>query len=267
MEGSDWNSVEQCFQALQFSDPAHREAIRQIPADVGDFSRFASLVHGGTAWRMGQVQGVARDPEFHALETMYLATLAKFEQSHAFKGALLRTSTDPIEAAPNRGEWQRLHGLILERVREELKEPQHRDQSKLDSLRELFKAEGFDEERVAARHVAMVQKHAQLGRQHRIQAMMLDGRFLSLSAFGPDTVRSLRAELAQTMGVQIDRIDLILGGNRLRDQETVAALGVEDDTIMTVVIGRPIPRAARQRDADAHADLLSAIRMRAVEAN
>jgi predicted NAD-dependent protein-ADP-ribosyltransferase YbiA (DUF1768 family) len=266
MEGSDWNSVEQCFHALQFSDLAHREAIRQIPVDVGDSSRFASLVHGATAWRMGQLQGFARDLEFHALETMYLATVAKFEQSYAFRDALLRT-TDPIEAAPNSGDWQRLHGLILERIREELRDPQHRDQSKLELLRELFKAEGFNEQRVAARHAAMVQQHAQLGREYRLQAMMLDGRAVVLSAFGPDSVRSLRAQLAQTMGAQIDRIDLVLGGSKLNDEDTVAGLGMEGDTIMTVVVGRPVPRVARQRDPDAQTDLLAAIRMRAVEAH
>lgn len=259
IEGKYWASVEQYYQAAQFSDVEHREAICQVPGDAGNSTRFASLVHGAQVWRLGQSREHARVPEFRALETMYVASRAKFEQNFAFRDQLLRTSAR-IEGAPNNGEWQRLHGMILERIRAELRETP--DEAHLLAVRALFAAEGFDEEAVASRCKAIAEDHHALGQQHCFQLMMLDGRSVGVSALGADSIRHLKEQLAQSNGVSMCRVELIFDGVKLTNGQTVAGVGLTNGCIVNVIIRSPIPTAAQSRDADAHADLMALIRER-----
>lgn len=260
IDGKQWASVEQYFQASRFRDADYQETIRQVPADNGDASRFASFVHGAQVWRLGQSQEYPQVDDFRPLETMYIATRTKFEQNFVFRDSLLRTSGS-IQAGPNDGDWQRLHSLILERVREEVRDPDSRDEAKLRDLRNQFGAtDGFDEEAVAVRLNDIAQAHNMLGHQHRLIAMMLDGRQIHIRTFGTDTVQSVKQQLAQNNGISASRIQLILGGQKLKDAQTVAQLGVTDGTILTVIIQAPMPVGAHQRSAEKHVDLMSAIR-------
>lgn len=256
IDGAHWQSVEQYFQAARFSDAEYRETIRAVPADIGDASRYASLVHGAQVWHLGQSTNHALVEHFRPLETVYVATRAKFEQSYIFRDDLLRTKGN-IEAAPNDGGWQRLHSLILERIREELRHPDVRDEARLQELRDHFKAEGFDEEIATTHLLATVHDHGMLGRQHRLIAMMLDGRSVEITALGTDTVLTAKSQLAQTNGISSCRIEFVLGGTTLRDMQTIAQLGAPDNTIISVIIRPPIPADAQQRNADLHDDLMA----------
>jgi predicted NAD-dependent protein-ADP-ribosyltransferase YbiA (DUF1768 family) len=86
-----WQSSEQLYQGLKFTDIKYIKEINK------------KGINHGTAWTMG-----------------YRANWEKFSQNQALKRTLLST-TGKIKFTKSSPFWNRQNGLILERIRNELK--------------------------------------------------------------------------------------------------------------------------------------------------
>merc|ERR1712232_1413297 len=104
-----------------------------------------------------------------------------------------------------------------------------------------------------------------MGQRFELSAMTLDGRCVCIQPFNTDTVRLVKEQLAQNYGISSNRIELILGGQKLKDAWTVADLNVSDGMVLNVIVRSPMPSGAFLRNADKHCDLMDAIRSRPSE--
>mmetsp|Transcript_18940 Transcript_18940/g.34199 ORF Transcript_18940/g.34199 Transcript_18940/m.34199 type:complete len:145 (-) Transcript_18940:60-494(-) len=117
INGKEWQSCEQYFQAMKFASEEYREKIRCCNADPRS--------HGMAVWRMGQSRDhkLRDDWESVKVDIMYEANAAKFAQHDDLCAELLATS-GPIRAAASTDNWQKWNSEILERIRRELREKQ-----------------------------------------------------------------------------------------------------------------------------------------------
>eukprot|EP01065_Artemidia_motanka_P046177 TRINITY_DN693_c0_g1_i1.p1 TRINITY_DN693_c0_g1~~TRINITY_DN693_c0_g1_i1.p1 ORF type:complete len:187 (+),score=63.29 TRINITY_DN693_c0_g1_i1:65-562(+) len=118
IDGQEWISAEQYFQAAKFADERHRERIR-------------AERDGHAQWQLGQSREhkLREDWEAEKVHVMYTANKAKFEQ-HADLREDLCSSRGPIQAGgfPFWAEW---NSIILERIREELRPEEQRSEKVL----------------------------------------------------------------------------------------------------------------------------------------
>ena len=129
IDGVTWPTCEHYFQAAKFMQPsANEDTLRHIETIRKAWS-------GGSAWQLGQNRSypLRSDWEQVKASVMYRAVVAKYAQHPVLAAELIET-TGPISAAPSTADWQRTNGLILERVREELRPPEQRDEARLDRL-------------------------------------------------------------------------------------------------------------------------------------
>lgn len=132
--GATWPSAEHCYQAAKF------------PADPRLQERIRALGSGMETWHAGQQTGALRpDWEEAKVEAMYRANLAKFGQHKELRNLLVGTR-GPI-AARGGAFWKTWNEVLLERVREELRDPATRDATALrdrirmmDAYREAVRA-------------------------------------------------------------------------------------------------------------------------------
>mmetsp|Transcript_11342 Transcript_11342/g.18996 ORF Transcript_11342/g.18996 Transcript_11342/m.18996 type:complete len:191 (-) Transcript_11342:226-798(-) len=137
IDGQTFPSCEHFYQCTKFAPELdstaytaqHVEAIRQTPS-------------GMKAWQMGQSRRAALRPDFEEVKAslMYRGVAAKFVQYPAFAAELLATGHGHIRGAPSTADWQYVNGLILERVREELRPPTERNEKRLAALVKLTSA-------------------------------------------------------------------------------------------------------------------------------
>ena len=108
--GMLWHSSEQLFQASKFEDIKY---IREINKKG---------INPGTAWTMGQSRehSLIDNFEEEKVNLMYRANWEKFSQNQALKRTLLST-TGKIKFTKSSPFWNHQNGLILERIRNELK--------------------------------------------------------------------------------------------------------------------------------------------------
>lgn len=109
--GVQWTSAEQYFQAAKFLDPGYREQIRGC--------------HDGDAcWSLGNTRAflIRDDWEAVKVDVMYEANKAKFMApgNEALRDALLSTGRGRIQAY-GFPFWAKWNGILLERIREELR--------------------------------------------------------------------------------------------------------------------------------------------------
>eukprot|EP00928_Gymnodinium_smaydae_P084438 TRINITY_DN67710_c0_g1_i1.p1 TRINITY_DN67710_c0_g1~~TRINITY_DN67710_c0_g1_i1.p1 ORF type:complete len:215 (-),score=30.10 TRINITY_DN67710_c0_g1_i1:39-620(-) len=144
LDGVEWQSAEQCFQALKFVRSADRERIRQLKPSEGE----SDSSHGMRVWSEGQRRSEIR-PDWDAakVDIMYLANLAKFRQHPELAAQLLSTGAQKLQGAPSTGwrsrsgsqeSWTKWNGLIQMRIREELKPEGERDRARLETLEQEF---------------------------------------------------------------------------------------------------------------------------------
>jgi len=120
LDGLVWPSSEHYYQACKFpGDAGHREAVRKAPSGMDCFK----VGHQNRA-------GLRSDWEEVKVDVMYRANLAKFSQDARLR-VLLTTSRGPIEAQGNPGGWRTWNEVLLERIREELRDDSLRDQNLL----------------------------------------------------------------------------------------------------------------------------------------
>eukprot|EP00668_Euglena_longa_P001947 GGOE01002271.1.p1 GENE.GGOE01002271.1~~GGOE01002271.1.p1 ORF type:complete len:178 (-),score=66.20 GGOE01002271.1:315-821(-) len=119
IDGLQYLSSEQYFQCMKFTDEGYREIIRATKS-------------GNQCWELGNTRkfAIREDWEQVKVQVMYEANRAKFEQNADLRQVLVSTQ-GPIRAGgfPFWAEW---NGILLERLREELREPSARDQALLD---------------------------------------------------------------------------------------------------------------------------------------
>ena len=111
LDGVQWTSAEQYFQAAKFLDAGYRERIRGC--------------HDGNAcWSLGNSRAHPIRPDWEAVkvEVMYNANRAKFtaEGNEALRDALLSTGSGKV-IAYGFPFWVHWNGVLLERLREELR--------------------------------------------------------------------------------------------------------------------------------------------------
>mmetsp|Transcript_63011 Transcript_63011/g.119861 ORF Transcript_63011/g.119861 Transcript_63011/m.119861 type:complete len:374 (-) Transcript_63011:148-1269(-) len=133
-EGKDWKSSEQFYQASKFKESdeaseAHRERIRA--ADPGM-----------ECYQLGNQapEGVYLRPDWEEVkvDTMYLANFNKFNQNPVLQNVLV-SSRGRIEA---RGGlfWKTWNGVLLERIREELRSEEKRSSEVLETRTAMMAA-------------------------------------------------------------------------------------------------------------------------------
>jgi ribA/ribD-fused uncharacterized protein len=121
LDGVRWTSVEQCFQAAKFLDVSWRERIR-------------ACHDGDECWRLGNSRAHRIRPDWEAVkvEVMYNANRAKFtaqgSSAHRLRAALLSTGSGRI-IAHGSPFWAHWNGVLLERLREELRPEPHQSAS------------------------------------------------------------------------------------------------------------------------------------------
>lgn len=151
-DGREWISVEQYYQACKFADPEHRERIRKVAPGRNLGPRISASTHAREVSTLGQSRDYALDDSFHGLETMYVATRAKFEQNVELRRELVESQGMIPLAVHGNQDWMCWNAQILERIREELRTEDMRDEARLAQLRHEFaECIDFEEARVAAR--------------------------------------------------------------------------------------------------------------------
>merc|ERR1712093_541873 len=119
-DGKEWPSSEHYYQACKFTDPAGedlREALRTHPSAQG-------------AWSVGQSGGSLRaDWESAKVDCMYRANLEKFSQNLRLRDVLC--GTRGLLAARGCLFWKTWNEVILERIREELRPGETKNEKRL----------------------------------------------------------------------------------------------------------------------------------------
>lgn len=252
--GEVWVSAEQYYQASKFADPSYREAIRAVKPRRNMGPRVCASVHGRQIWQMGQSQLFKKAEGFRKLQAMYVANRVKFEQNPECRQKLLQTHGS-IQAAASTGDWQLWNSRILERIREELRPPAERDESKLEALKEQFaSADDFDEasaeEEVEAARLAFGTD------QRRVVAHFMDGRSINLYLHPEDSVLVLKEQLALQFGVSAPRLKVMLDTSILEDTASIDESRLQDGTEVTIFVASPVPQDAQIVKAQLH-DLLA----------
>lgn len=134
MDGEVWPTSEHYYQACKFpEDPNQRERIR-------------TAASGMEAWKLGQACREMRDDwEEVKVEMMYRANLAKFQQNAHLRDVLVQ-SQGPIFAQGSVDCWKTWNEVLLERIREEL-----RDYDRCNSKILLERVAAMDAYRAAAK--------------------------------------------------------------------------------------------------------------------
>mmetsp|Transcript_100901 Transcript_100901/g.159544 ORF Transcript_100901/g.159544 Transcript_100901/m.159544 type:complete len:168 (-) Transcript_100901:175-678(-) len=127
IEGQEWVSCEQYFQAVKFTSEEYREKIRNETQAAG---------HGMRVWSMGNSRAYKLRPDWESVKVqmMYRANAAKFCQNKDLLEELLATRGS-IRAANSTDQWQKWNSEILECVREELRPCEEQDAAKITRLR------------------------------------------------------------------------------------------------------------------------------------
>ncbi|CAK9047455.1 unnamed protein product [Durusdinium trenchii] len=147
-DGREWESVEQCYQAMKFNDRSIQEKLRSIKKKEGD----KDSKHGMDVWNEGQrYKSVRKDWDAVKVEMMYRANLAKYMQHRDLQEELLSTGHVEMVGAPSTGwklksgatvNWSFWNGRIQMRIREELRPEGEQKQDLVDSLVKEFEAAG-----------------------------------------------------------------------------------------------------------------------------
>jgi predicted NAD-dependent protein-ADP-ribosyltransferase YbiA (DUF1768 family) len=109
INGMTYSSAENYFQCSKTTNEADRDMV----------SRSGS---GCSAWAAGQKVKIRSDWEAVKVDEMYNGNLAKFQQNEDLRNALLGSGTGKIRFTGSTPFWNKWNGLILERIRAELRQ-------------------------------------------------------------------------------------------------------------------------------------------------
>jgi predicted NAD-dependent protein-ADP-ribosyltransferase YbiA (DUF1768 family) len=138
LDGKEWQSVEQCFQAIKFESDAVREQIRAVKPSDGE----GSWSYGIKCARAGQVRDLSfrKDWDGVRAECMYRINRAKFAANADAREELLATGSKPLKHE-EAGYWGVWNTNVMLRIREELKPPDQVNEKLLAELVSAFSKE------------------------------------------------------------------------------------------------------------------------------
>jgi predicted NAD-dependent protein-ADP-ribosyltransferase YbiA (DUF1768 family) len=116
MDGKIWRSSEHYYQAAKFPlKSQQREKIHMAPS-------------GMESWKLGNSRSEEFRPDWEEVkvEMMYQSNLAKFSQNKHLRDVLVN-SRGPITAQGDVGCWKTWNEVLLERIREELRDFEQQD--------------------------------------------------------------------------------------------------------------------------------------------
>lgn len=147
--GTEWFSVEQCFQAMKFTKSSMQERLRLTKPRAKEDDENYSL----RLWDMGQRKSAIR-PDWDSIKVamMYRIVAAKYAQHADLQADLVSTgdaeivggmSTSWVTNSGRTENWGTWNGIIQMRVREELRLESERKPGLLESLVGMFQEAGF----------------------------------------------------------------------------------------------------------------------------
>eukprot|EP00930_Biecheleria_cincta_P088691 TRINITY_DN7793_c2_g2_i1.p1 TRINITY_DN7793_c2_g2~~TRINITY_DN7793_c2_g2_i1.p1 ORF type:complete len:205 (+),score=37.88 TRINITY_DN7793_c2_g2_i1:54-617(+) len=136
IDGVEWSTAEHYYQAAKYLRGGDASEWHSGASRIEEIRAAES---GAKAWSLGQRSSVDMRPDWEHVKVnvMYRAVSAKYE-AHPCLAKELAATRGPIEAAFStmgaHDNWQRLNSLILERVREELRPAEARNQKRYAAL-------------------------------------------------------------------------------------------------------------------------------------
>ncbi|KAL0481627.1 swarming motility protein YbiA [Acrasis kona] len=130
VDGVEYYSSENYFQCAKCVDENEKESVRHSGT-------------GGDVWMAGARVKLRKDWEIVKVREMYVGCKAKYEQNSNLKNELISTS-GPITFSGSTWFWCKWNGKITELLREELKEPELQDESKILEIRKEI--ENYEQE-------------------------------------------------------------------------------------------------------------------------
>ncbi|CAF1196692.1 unnamed protein product [Rotaria magnacalcarata] len=109
IDGITYSSAENYFQCAKTTN----ETDRNMVLNSGS---------GCSAWAAGQRIRIRSDWESVKVDEMYKGNLAKFQQNEDLRNALLSSANGSIRFTGSTSFWNHWNGLILERIRAELRQ-------------------------------------------------------------------------------------------------------------------------------------------------
>jgi len=125
INGITYSSAENYFQCAKTTNQADRDMILKSGAGCG-------------AWAAGQRVAIRSDWEAVKVDEMYRGNLAKFQQNEDLRNALLSSGTGSIRFTGSTPFWNRWNGLILERIRAELRQNGEDDARRAAEVRDAM---------------------------------------------------------------------------------------------------------------------------------
>jgi len=154
--GSEWFSVEQCYQAMKFTNRGMRDRLRLTKPKPKEDDTTYSL----RLWDMGQRKAAIRpDWDSAKVNMMYRIVAAKYAQHADLRADLLSTGDGEIVGCASTSwktksgkseNWSTWNGIIQMRIREELRAESERTPGLLKSLVDFFVEAGFEKEKAVA---------------------------------------------------------------------------------------------------------------------
>ncbi|CAF3053285.1 unnamed protein product [Rotaria sp. Silwood2] len=126
IDGITYSSSENYFQCAKTTNEADRNMVLKSGS-------------GSSAWAAGQRVDIRSDWESIKVDEMYKGNLAKFQQNEDLRNALLSSGKSTIRFTGSTPFWNRWNGLILERIRAELRQNGEEDARHTSEIREMMK--------------------------------------------------------------------------------------------------------------------------------
>ena len=143
INGVTFSSAENYFQWSKATNDHDRERILKSGTGI-------------TAWEAGQHIKIRDDWDQVKVQEMYNGNRAKFEQNEEERQALMQSGDSPIIFLESNDFWDKWNGLIMERIRAELR--------LAESVRTGVPHDGGKDQRVATESRAKMDKYAE---EHR----------------------------------------------------------------------------------------------------
>ena len=125
INGITYISAENYFQCAKTTNDADRDMILKSGA-------------GTSAWAAGQRVKIRSDWESIKVEEMYQGNRAKFEQNEDLRTELLSSGSGKIRFTGSTPFWCKWNGLIMERIRAELRQNGDEDAHRAEEIRQAM---------------------------------------------------------------------------------------------------------------------------------
>lgn len=123
INGITYSSAENYFQCAKATNDKDREIVRKSGSGVG-------------AWTAGQNIKCRSDWEEVKVEEMYQGNLAKFQQNDKLREDLLSSGNGEVQFYNSTPFWNLWNGLIMERIRAELRRGGEEDEKRAAEIRQ-----------------------------------------------------------------------------------------------------------------------------------